>query len=129
MPSLATPITSGVIRNHFPELIESSFDDALLDEAGKTAMAIDSTSEQRAVYLAAHFAVVFKNENTAEMDGGSGVIVTEQVGPRMAVYANMTARDSKGGSMDVFYERSSYGRIYLSLRSASARRVMPLVVS
>ena len=98
---------------------ETVYPDALLANAIKIAASIHSSIREATVHLAAHLAVAWKQENRSELDGGSGVVSSEEVGPVATTYLNMG---------DAFYERTGYGRTYLALIRKSARRVMPLVV-
>ena len=125
MPSLANPINGAAVLARFPELA-NDHPTELLDEAAKAAMQIYSLRREGALHLAAHLAVCWRWENTGVMDGGSGVIQQETVGPKMAIYANMTG-NSKEGRQDGFFERTGYGRTYLILRDTSPRRMMPFI--
>ena len=122
MPSLATPISAGSIRSRFPELTSQDYPDSALDLAAESAMNIFSLNTEGALHLAAHFAVVWRMENTGEADGGAGVVSQEQIGPRMVTYRTMSEGD------DTFFERTSYGRTYLIIRNRNPRRTMPFVV-
>ena len=128
MPSFGTPISAAELRGRFPELA-ADHPDALLTESGNVAALIDSTRREATLYLAAHLAVCWRQENTAEPDGGSGVVLNEREGPRSVSYMAMSeAVPGTLGSSDSFYERSSYGRTYMVLRASSPRRTMPFVV-
>ena len=96
-----------------------AYADAFLNRAGKVAESLHASVREATVHLAAHLAVVWKQENAGAVDGGSGVVDMERVGPMSTSYANMG---------EPFYERTSYGRTYLALRAKSARRVFPFVV-
>ena len=78
------------------------------------------------MYLAAHLIAVFNQERTtttpASLDSGStGQVQSQTVGPLSVTYRqgagavmNMAANESMW-----FYDRSTYGRMYLELRRAT----------
>ena len=127
MPSLSPALTGAEVRTRFPELSIDKFPDALMEDAAETAAEIYSATRKGALHLAAHLAVIWVAENDAEPDGGSGVVVSEMVGQKQVTYTNAAAVHTR--SEDVFYERTSYGRMYLQLRDASAIRALPMVAA
>ena len=123
MPKLSIPIAAASVRARFPELLVTSYPDPVLEQAARLAMRLDSTGEEAALHLAAHLAVYWTMHNTAEPDGGSGVIRHESTGPFNQSFATMVS----SGMDDVFFETTSYGRTYLVIRNRTPRAVFPLV--
>ena len=126
MPDLDQSLmTPAALRERYPELVHPPwatkrkpvFTDGVLAAALRAAQLIDSTGVDQALALAAHLALISAVENTAEIDGGSGVITEETVGPFEQSFANMTP----DGSLDSTYQRTSYGREYLLLRRSVPR--------
>ena len=116
--------TITAVRAKFPELTAAAYSDALVQSAIETSTALYALGTIARLYLVAHLAVIAKAEyDDGALDGGSGVIKSEQIGPRLVSYVTQ----SVDGTGDAFYERTSYGRTYLELRKASPKRIMPFV--
>ena len=93
-----------------------------MDDADRVA---GQLSNEAVMYCAAHFLVIEDSDKRLDTDGrptpdgGSGVVVSETIGPRSVSYATPEGRK--------FYERSYYGRMFLELRSASPSRHLPRI--
>lgn len=114
------PPTAADFKAKFPELSET--DDDAIEELIALAITVNEQSTDIVLYLAAHFVAVAK-EQTGEMDGGSGEVNMDMIGPRQIQYTTMAAQGDA-----VFFSRSSYGRMYLVLSRRHANRAMSVRV-
>ncbi len=105
------------IRDRFPEFLsEVTYPDEVITALGTVALRISSVSQEAVTYLVAHL-LTLEAEKSVTPDGGSGVITSEGLGPKSASYMNQ-ATDGR----EVFFERSAYGRMFLTLERRSPKR-------
>ena len=98
----------------FPEITVSS--DAVVNAAGELALRISNVSQDAVLYLTAHLLSI-QSEDTGAPDGGAGEVVSERTGPMDTKYL-VQAETNR----EVFFTRTSYGRMFLILeRRAPAR--------
>ncbi len=105
-------------REQFPEFPEDQFTDAAAESALDIAAEISAVSAKAILYLAAHL-LTLAGERTAALDGGSGELTAEEIGPKRAEYKTQAAE-----GRDVFFSRSAYGRMFLVIERASPAKVM-----
>ena len=119
-------ITAAEFRAQFPEFSVDDYPDSMVDDWIEQARSIYNWRKLAIMYLAAHLIAVFNQERTtttpASLDSGStGQVQSQTVGPLSVTYRqgagavmNMAANESMW-----FYDRSTYGRMYLELRRAT----------
>ena len=116
-PSVAT------FRTRFPEFTQSEFSDALVSNLAAVAFHISGINTEATLYLLAHLVAVSKEDN-AELDGGSGVVEEERLGPKSVKYVNQQM-----GEGDAFFNRTSYGRLFMVMESRSPAKRLRVVVA
>ena len=114
--------TAAQFRERFPEFTVASHPDAAITQAAETASRISAVSFEALLYLTAHVRTL-DAENTAALDGGSGEVTAESVETRNVTYAKQ-AKDEG----DVFFTRSSYGRMFKMLENRTPSRAMGIAV-
>ena len=99
-------------REYFPQI--TNVNDAAVNQAIQEALRIHSADPLATLYCAAHL-IAYKQdlEGAPELDGGSGIVSTEGVGPRNISFVNES--QLRGGERKLFFESSPYGRIFLQL--------------
>ena len=119
------PPTLDKFRQRFDMELPASnpnYSDAKVSAMLEVAPQISSVSVEAMLYLTAHLLIVDAAHAT-NLDGGSGEVSSESLGPRTTSYVTM----AKGPGCDVFYSQSSYGRMFMALESRSPLRMMPRV--
>ena len=116
--TLETAPTVADVRAEFPEIAVDQFPDHLLNRSIQNAMLVFCADRLTTLYLAAHFAVVEKEEGNAQVDEGTGVVTMEKLDGKSITYRN----DS-----DSFYGRTLYGRLYLERRKSSPAARVPYI--
>jgi len=114
------PPTAAEFKAKFPEL--SATEDSVIDGLIALAMTVNEQSTDIVLYLSAHF-VVLEKEQTGDIDGGSGEVNMDMIGPRQVGYKTMASQGD-----DVFFSRSPYGRMYLMLSRRQAARTLAVRV-
>ena len=110
-------VTSTEFRAKFPEFTTAAYTTATVNARIAEARAIHDIRKTAVLYLTAHL-LALDAEATGALDGGSGVVVSEQIGPRRVSYLTQ----SKGGeAIRVFCETTSYGRLFNALVASSPR--------
>lgn len=110
-------------RSAFPEL--SGRADADVSRMIDVAYQMSAVKTDATLYLAAHLLAI-DAENTGGIDGGSGEIASEtSVGGKLATYKTMAEKSG----LDVFYSRTSYGRMFLAMERRTARRGIPILIA
>jgi len=117
---METPPTAAEFKLKFPELA-SRTDDAI-DAAVAQAMTVNNQSVDIVCNLAAHF-LALASEHRGDVDGGSGEVNMDMIGPRQIQYTAMAASGD-----EVFFSRSAYGRMYLMLSKRHPNRAMSVRV-
>lgn len=114
---MAAPPTLDAFRGEFPEF--STTVDAEVEAALDEAYQLHAIKPLATLYCAAHLLAVGP-EATGSPDGGSGVVMSESIGPRRVAYLTQAGDDER----KVFYATSSYGRRFLNLESRTPRFVI-----
>lgn len=104
---MLTPPTAAEFKSKFSEF--SATQDADVDSVVALAIQINSRSLEIVNYLTAHL-LTLRAEDTGKIDGGSGEVTMEGIGPKQSSYLAQAQNNS-----EVFFSRSSYGRMYLTL--------------
>ena len=110
---MATPTRAG-FRTAFPEF--SGTEDAAVDRWLARARLRHDVVEQLTYMLTAHLLTLDAQEDREDV-GGSGELITEQVGQQLATYQPHAKRAG-----EEFYTRTSYGRLFLELERAVPRK-------
>ena len=97
----------------------ADYPDDWVDNALVEAKTISVISKQATLYVTAHLLILRENEESNTPDGGSGVVISEDIGPQAMSYAPPQGRQ--------YYERTYYGRAYLELERRSPSKVLPRV--
>ena len=95
----------------FPETLKPNED---VQDALDVAFQLWDLSRLGVLYLAAHILVLDSERyasGTVQPDGGSGLVTSETIGPQRIDYKTQAENGD-----DVFYARTSYGRLFLSLK-------------
>ena len=121
----ASDLTVADFRDRFDEFTVADYPDRQVGFSLTEAKRLSIVSPEAALYCTAHLLTLWKNESRDEggnpaIDGGSGVVVSETIGPRSVAYATPSGRK--------FYERTYYGRMFLELSNASPRRNLPMFI-
>lgn len=67
-------------------------------------------------------------EDSASPDGGSGVVISEGVGPKRVQYATQVGGSFDADGKAAFFATTSYGRKFLSLETRTPRRAIGAMV-
>ena len=123
---MASSVTVTALRERFTEFTEALYPDAQVENAINDMERVAGRLGLEAqLYCTAHW-LTLEGEKSVDADGrpvpdgGSGVVVSERIGPRSVSYASPDGRK--------FYERTYYGRAFLELSRASPRRMLPTVI-
>ena len=91
------------------------------------ARPIFSVGDEGHYYCAAHLLAI-RPEGTGAADGGSGVVVSETIGPKRVDYATQAGSGGDEGAWRVWFDRTSYGRHVLTLMDHNPRLVASALV-
>lgn len=121
----ATDLTVADFRDRFDAFAVADYPDNQVGFSLTEAKRLSIVSPEATLYCTAHLLTLWKNEavdcdGNPAIDGGSGVVISETIGPRAVAYAGPDGRK--------FYERTYYGRMFLELSSASPRRKLPVFI-
>ena len=108
-----TAPTASEFRTRFPEFTASDHSDDKVAALIATASRMSYTSLEALYYLIAHL-VAISAEDAGKPDGGSGEVQSESQGEQSVSYSTMSSDQG-----DVFFTRTSYGRMFLQLRKNS----------
>ena len=95
-------------RARFPEL--SSTADALVEVTIDDARDIHDRRSLATLYCAAHLIALIP-EQTGQVDGGSGVVASEGIGPQRVSYITQATGDDN--ARKAFFATTFYGRRFL----------------
>ena len=111
--------TAADFKIQFPEFRAEQDDavTAMLD----LAASVNAQSTNLISYLTAHLLTVASADG--KMDGGSGEVTMDGIGPRQVSYRTMAETGD-----EVFFTRSSYGRMYLMLAKRNPNRTISVKV-
>ncbi len=115
-------ITVAEFRETFGEFDGSSDED--IETALPVAYQLTDVSRDATLYVTAHL-LALSAEYTGGPDGGSGVVKSERLGPKAVTYQIGAGDDERR----VFFDRTSYGRMALTLEDRSPKAVMAMVVA
>ena len=116
-------VTLSGFRTRFPEFADAigagnRRTDAQITLALDEGRIIHAVTDLGTLYAAAHL-LVLDDEETGQVDGGSGLVKSEKLGPQEVDFQTqaLTARE-------VFYATTSYGRKLLALEARIPRLVV-----
>ena len=97
--------------------------DDVVETTIEEAHQLADTSHTASLFCVAHLLTLLAEE-TAELDGGSGVVSKETIGPRIVEYVTqaMTAREA-------FFGTSAYGRRVLAIEGRTPKAAMGVVIA
>lgn len=101
----------------FPGEPFSGLEPAAIDRAIAEARQLHDWNEIATIYLAAHLLAVDTEQGALQPDGGSGVVQSEQIGPRRINYLTQAGEDERRA----FYATTPWGRRFLALEDRTAR--------
>ena len=110
-------ITIAEFRARFPEFAAQTDDDVA--QFVETAYQLSDVSREATYQTAAHLATLYIGEQAAVIDDRGGIIVEETWGPKKLKFLEqaMTKRE-------VFFVRTTYGRLALMLENRSPAGIM-----
>ena len=118
-------------RTQFPEPLFASDDDADVALALSEAMCLHNQNDLATLYCTAHL-LALNHERTdargnviAGPDGGSGVVVSEKIGPRQIEYMTTAGEDERRA----FFATTSWGRRFLELEARTPRVAMGMITA
>ena len=114
-------LTVAEFKEKFPEF--GSTTDETVSTLITEAYEITDVARNATLYCIAHLAAL-EAETTAKLDGGSGVVKSETIGPRKIEY--MTQAENE---REAFFATSAYGRRVLRIESRTPSAVMSVVVA
>ena len=114
-------LTVAEFREKFPEF--STTDNDTVSQLITEAYVITDVSRTATLYCIAHLAALMA-ETTAKLDGGSGVVKSETIGPRKIEYMTQATTER-----EAFFAITAYGRRVLRIESRTPRAVMSVVVA
>ena len=116
--------------SHYPDITYSDFRarfaefgslaDARISELITEAYQLTDVSKDATMYCVAHLAAL-EDERTGALDGGSGEVKGETIGPRRVEYVTLARQNNAG--RDAFFSTTAYGRRVLTLESRVPRGV------
>ena len=119
---MAAP-TVAEFRAELVEFVEEEWPDAQVEMAIDVARDIHKSSARATIWCAAHLLSLWKSERgsvVAKPDGGGRLVSGETLGQRMQSYA----RAAKDEDEDVFFHRTTYGRVFLMLEKRLSQPLM-----
>jgi len=110
-------------RGIYPEFDDVTYPDAEVQYALDLAQEVHRCSANALYAVAAHFLSLFTAEKIRNDGGGAstssvGTIKKARVGRIATEFVSMAAT-----AADVYYEQTPYGKLYLALRNAAARKL------
>ena len=96
-------------------------EDAEVNRAIELAYQLSDVSRDATLYCAAHLLAISGEDGDA--DGGSGEVEQEGLGPQAVRYKTQARRNP-----DVFFTRTAYGRLFLTMESRSPKAVISVWV-
>lgn len=114
-----TVITTTQFRDRFSEF--AAILDPRISELITEAYHLTDVSADATMYCTAHLAAL-ESERSGGLDGGSGEVRSEAIGPKRVEYATL-ARNNNAGR-DAFFSTTTYGRRVLTLESRVPRGVV-----
>ena len=109
-------------REMFPEFGVADYTDDVVVGWIETARAIHALSDRALIWCAAHLLALDRDEGR-ETDGGAGIIQSESIGPMRLTFQTQ-AKDQR----EVFFSRTSYGRMFLQLEHRTPAMAMAVRV-
>ena len=109
-------LTAAQLRARYPQFLVDTYPDATLELSIAEACELCDVSPAATMACAAHL-LVLTAQDGLDADGGSGVVMSETIGPRMVSYAIM-AQGSRA-ERRAFFEQTPYGRRMLALEDRS----------
>ena len=114
-------LTVADFRAKFPEFVGTA--DAAVSTLITEAYGITDVARSATLYCIAHLAAL-EAESTAKLDGGSGVVKSETIGPRKVEYMTQAKTER-----EVFFATTAYGRRVLRIESRTPKSVMSVAVA
>jgi len=117
-------------RTQFPEFADTADADnrqrdADVEAALERAEGLWALSDIGTLYVAAHI-LALAAEAKGAADGGSGVVISERVGPQSVTYMTQAGGGPEGGDPDrVWYATTTYGRAFLAFRAVTPEYLIP----
>ena len=111
-------ITASEFRASFPEFSESGYPDLLVERWIGVARRIHDLSTDGVGFVTAHL-LALDRQDTSTPDGGRGEVTGESLGPKSLQY-----RTQADSGREVFFTRTSYGRLFLTLEKRTPARVI-----
>lgn len=109
-------LTPNAFKTQFPEF--NGLADGTINAVLKEAKLYHSVRELATLFCAAHLHTLNVREGAA-LDGGSGLVESEQIGPK-----RMTFKNQAETNRDVFFATTTYGRRFLALEKRTPRFVI-----
>ena len=119
---MATDLTPAGFRAEYPDFPSEQYSDESVKSMLSLACQITSVSNDATYACCAHLLVAAKQAGQA-LDGGSGEIRGEGVGPLRREFKTV-ARTER----ETFFSTSRHGRLMLTLERASPRGIFSVVV-
>ena len=114
-------VTLAEFRARFVVSFASVADD-VVETAIEEAHQLADTSHDASLFCVAHLLTLLAEE-TAELDGGSGVVSKETIGPRIVEYVTQAMTDRQA-----FFAVSAYGRRVLAIEGRTPKAAMGVVI-
>lgn len=114
-------ITLADFRARFSEF--SGLADARASELITEAYTLSDVTRDATMYCIAHLAAL-EAELTGALDGGSGVVKSEWLGPQRVTYETQAANER-----EVFFATTAYGRRVLALEGRTPKGTISVVTA
>ena len=108
---MAAALTVAEFRTKFPEFTEAAWTDTQVQNSLDDAVLIHSVNRTASLYCAAHLLTISAETG---LDGGSGTVTGEKLGPQTMWYANQFGKYSE---WKAFFTTTRYGRVFLTLEA------------
>ena len=115
-------VTLAEFRARFP-VFAAGTSNAAIETAIEEAHQLADTSHDASLFCVAHL-ITLLAEETADLDGGSGVVSKETIGPRIVEYVTQAMTDRQA-----FFAVSAYGRRMLAIEGRTPKAAMGVVIA